>query len=61
MYKILAFTFKRGGDVNFIEKYLNNLSSPTQRIVGQSQSESEGHITLILTVEETDNANISSV
>lgn len=61
MYRILAFTFKRGGDVNFIEKYLNNLSSPTLRIIGQSQSEDAGNITLILTVEEPDDANIPTI
>lgn len=61
MYRLLAFTFKRNGDVNFIEKYLNELSSPTLRIVGQSQSEDAGNITLILTVEEPDDANIPTV
>lgn len=61
MYKILAFTFKRGGDVSFIEKYLNALSSPTLRVIGQSQSESEGQITLILTIEEPDDANVPSI
>ena len=61
MYRILAFTFKRGGELSFIEKYLSNLSSPTLRIVGQSQSEDAGNITLILTVEEPDDANIPTV
>jgi ribosomal protein S27AE len=44
MYRILAFTFKRGGELSFIEKYLSNLSSPTLRIVGQSQSEDAGNM-----------------
>lgn len=61
MYRLLAFTFKRNGDVNFIEKYLNELSSPTLRIIGQSQSEDAGNITLILTVEEPDDANIPTI
>jgi hypothetical protein len=61
MYRILAFTFKRGGELSFIEKYLSNLSSPTLRIVGQSQSEDAGNITLILTVEEPDDANIPTI
>lgn len=61
MYRILAFTFKRGGELSFIEKYLSNLSSPTLRIVGQSQSEDAGNITLILTIEEPDDANIPTV
>lgn len=61
MYRLLAFTFKRGGELSFIEKYLSNLSSPTLRIVGQSQSEDAGNITLILTIEEPDDANIPTV
>lgn len=61
MYRILAFTFKRGGELSFIEKYLANLSSPTLCIVGQSQSEDAGNITLILTIEEPDDANIPTV